>query len=423
MHSFGAVLIPKLFYMKTTMTKPLVAVLGLALCAATFTSCESDSVTTEDQNLTNNISPINEAPSEAIPGQYIVTFKDNVVPQEKSKVSYDARLANVSTEVNSVLNAVGAKSLSVKQVYGFAFNGFAATLSNAQINELRADNRIASIEPDYKVQLDVKSEKNPISVNKSTQTVPYGITRVNGGVDGTGKTAFIIDSGIDLDHPDLNVDVARSRSFIAAEPSPDDGNGHGTHVAGTVGALDNNIGVIGVAPNANVVALKVLSSEGSGATSGIIAALDYVAAIGEAGDAANMSLGPAVPVLGINSALDNASTRVGALGIGVAIAAGNSTSLANLYSPARASGDNVYTISAMDINDQFAYFSNYGSVVDYCGPGVSVYSTSLNGGYATLSGTSMATPHVCGLLLLGPLRTDGRVFLDPDFNADPIAVH
>ena len=136
-----------------------------------------------------------------------------------------------------------------------------------------------------------------------------------------------------------------------------------------------------------------------------------------------MSLGPAVPVAGINSALDNASTRVGALGIGVAIAAGNSTSLANLYSPARASGPNVYTVSAMDSNDQFAYFSNYGSVVDYCGPGVSIYSTSLNGGYTTLSGTSMATPHICGLLLLGPLQTDGNVFLDPDLNPDPIAVH
>ena len=171
------------------------------------------------------------------------------------------------------------------------------------------------------------------------------------------------------------------------------------------------------------MALKVLGADGSGATSGIIAALDYVAAVGEPGDAANMSLGPAVPILGINSALDNATTRVGAKGIGVAIAAGNSTSIANLYSPARASGENVYTVSAMDSNDQFAYFSNFGSVVDYCAPGVSVYSTSMQGGYATLSGTSMAAPHVCGLLLLGDLRTDGNVFLDPDFNPDPIAVH
>ncbi|WP_272973373.1 S8 family serine peptidase [Croceibacter atlanticus] len=407
----------KIFKPNTT----FIAIAGMAV-SSLFLSCEAEEQITETQNLKNDSSVLQESQSQAISGQYIVTLNEAASKSIKNDNSYKGRLANVNAFVNEVIAAPHMKSTSVKQVYGFAMTGFTATLSPEQLKSLQSDSRVASVEPDVMVKLSVAKEETT-AMTFVAQNTPYGITRVNGGVDGTGKTAWIIDSGIDLDHPDLNVDVDRSRSFVPGEPSPDDQNGHGSHVAGTVAAIDNGIGVIGVAPNAKVVALKVLGADGSGATSGIIAALDYVAAVGEPGDAANMSLGPAVPILGINSALDNATTRVGAKGIGVAIAAGNSTSIANLYSPARASGENVYTVSAMDSNDQFAYFSNFGSVVDYCAPGVSVYSTSMQGGYATLSGTSMAAPHVCGLLLLGDLRTDGNVFLDPDFNPDPIAVH
>ena len=407
----------KIFKPNTT----FIAIAGMAV-SSLFLSCEAEEQITETQNLKNDSSVLQESQSQAISGQYIVTLNEAASRSIKNDDSYKGRLANVNAFVNEMIAAPHMKSTSVKQVYGFAMTGFTATLSPEQLKSLQSDSRVASVEPDVMVKLSVAKEETT-AMTFVAQNTPYGITRVNGGVDGTGKTAWIIDSGIDLDHPDLNVDVDRSRSFVPGEPSPDDQNGHGSHVAGTVAAIDNGIGVIGVASNAKVVALKVLGADGSGATSGIIAALDYVAAVGEPGDAANMSLGPAVPILGINSALDNATTRVGAKGIGVSIAACNSTSIANLYSPARASGENVYTVSAMDSNDQFAYFSNFGSVVDYCAPGVSVYSTSMQGGYATLSGTSMAAPHVCGLLLLGDLRTDGNVFLDPDFNPDPIAVH
>lgn len=403
-------------------TKSLVVLAGLAL-AVSFISCEKEAPITDGKNALFETESLVETPSQVIPNQYIVTLKEGSVKAAVSNLSYDARLTQVNELVSSMLSSTKLNPVDIKQTYGFAVTGFTASLTEAQLAQLQTDDRIASIEPDYIVSINTLKEVNTNAMAFAAQQIPYGITRVNGGVDATGKTAWIIDTGIDLDHPDLNVDVKRSRSFVPDEPSPDDGNGHGSHVAGTVGAKDNDFGVIGVAPNANLVALKVLSSEGSGATSGIIAALDYVAAVGQAGDAANMSLGPLVPVLGINSALDNATNNVGALGIGVAIAAGNSTSLANLYSPARASGPNVFTVSAMDRNDQFAYFSNYGSVVDYCAPGVGVFSTSMQGGYATLSGTSMAAPHLCGLLLLGDIRTDGRVFLDPDLNADPIAVH
>ncbi|MFH1000588.1 MAG: S8 family serine peptidase, partial [Bacteroidota bacterium] len=122
--------------------------------------------------------------------------------------------------------------------------------------------------------------------------------------------------------------------------------------------------------------------------------------------------------------IDLAVQALGNKGVFVALAAGNESDDANNHSPARANGPNLYTVSAMDINDNFAYFSNYANPpVDYCAPGVSIYSTYKGGAYATMSGTSMAAPHVCGLLLLtsGSLKTDGYVKNDPDGVPDPIA--
>jgi subtilisin family serine protease len=219
-----------------------------------------------------------------------------------------------------------------------------------------------------------------------------------------------------MDHPDLNVDTQRAATFLGSNTTPDDQNGHGTHVAGTIAALDNSVGVIGVAPGAKVVPVRVLDRRGSGAISGVIAGVDYVAANAAAGDAANMSLGG-----GISTALDQAVLNAAAKGIKFALAAGNESKNADTSSPGRVNGTNIYTISAMDINNVWASFSNYGAAVDYCAPGVSIYSTYKDGGYATLSGTSMATPHVAGILLLTTIKTDGYVINDPDGNPDPIA--
>ncbi|MDH3322418.1 MAG: S8 family serine peptidase, partial [Flavobacteriaceae bacterium] len=246
----------------------------------------------------------------------------------------------------------------------------------------------------------------------------WGITRVGGGSYNGSATAWIIDSGIDLDHPDLNVDVARSASFLSRGDA-DDQNGHGTHVAGTVAAIDNAIGVVGVAPGATVVAVRVLDRRGSGSTSGVIAGVDYVAANAQNGDVANMSLGG-----GVSTTLDNAVIAAAASGVKFALAAGNESDDANNHSPARANHANIYTVSAMDSNDNFASFSNYGNPpIEFCAPGVSIASLWKSGGYNTISGTSMAAPHVCGLLLLGNVAKDGTVNNDPDGNADDIAHH
>ena len=161
----------------------------------------------------------------------------------------------------------------------------------------------------------------------------------------------------------------------------------------------------------------MLDRRGSGAYSGIIAGVDYVATNGKAGDAVNLSLGGPT-----YDALDAAIIVLANKGLKVAIAAGNESQNANNVSPARVNGNNIYTISAMGTGDLWATYSNYANPpVDYCAPGSAIYSTYKGGGYATLSGTSMAAPHVCGLLLLGNISTSGTVKNDPDGNADPIA--
>jgi len=248
---------------------------------------------------------------------------------------------------------------------------------------------------------------------------PWGITRVNGGAAGSFATAWVIDTGIEFTHPDLNVDTVRSKSFLTVGgTSPVDQNGHGTHVAGTIAALANTIGVIGVAPGAPVVAVRVLDRRGSGTNSGVIAGVDYVAQNGSPGDVANMSLGG-----GVSTALDTAVINAAKGGVRFALAAGNETDNANNHSPARANGANVFTVSAFSVGDKWASFSNFGNPpIDYAEPGVAVKSTWLSGGYNTISGTSMATPHLAGLLLTGAVRSGGVVIGDPDGNPDTIGV-
>lgn len=235
----------------------------------------------------------------------------------------------------------------------------------------------------------------------------------------TSKTAWVIDTGIDLDHPDLNVDAARSRSFISGQISADDENGHGTHVAGIIGAINNSIGITGVASGATLVSLRVLDEVGEGRLSGIIQAVNYVIQNGRAGDVINMSLGAE----GISTTLERAIVRAADAGLLFALAAGNEEKDVENYSPARVNHANVFTVSAMNQNNRFASFSNYGSSIDVCAYGVRITSTYRDGRYATLSGTSMAAPHVAGLLLIrgNNVPMHGTVSGDPDGIPDPMA--
>ena len=359
-------------------------------------------------------SPASAKAGDKIAGSYICVFKPGV--------------ANVRAEANRAASQGGG---AANHVYEHSVRGFSAQMSAAAASRLPGRNpHIAFCEQDQEVEaiqvdpFEFRVVGKP-APQQSGQQIPWGVVRVHGG-SGTGSgsgTAWVIDTGIDLDHPDLNVDTGRSRNFSTGF-SADDGNGHGSHVAGIIGAKDNKIGVVGVSPGATLVAVRVLNNAGSGTTSGVIAGVDYVAASGATGDVANMSLGG-----GPSLALDNAVKAAAAKGIKFTLAAGNESDSATNHSPARAEGANIFTVSAFakgakadDTVDPWASYSNYGNPpVDYAEPGSSIYSTYKGGGYATLSGTSMAAPHLAGILLTrNTPAIDDSVDGDPDGNPDPI---
>lgn len=334
-----------------------------------------------------------------VPGVYIVVFKENV--------------ANVPAVANQMASVYG---LGILHVYEHALRGFAATVPAARLSALQSDPRLQYIEQDQ-------------VFTTFAQTLPTGINRIDADlntkakIDGVDERMdvdiAIIDTGIELLHPDLY--VFRNVTFVKGTKSGNDDNGHGTHVAGTAAALDNGIGVVGVAPGARLWAVKVLNRNGTGFTSDIIKGVDYVTANASEIEVANMSLGG-----GDSQALKDAIKRSSDKGVVYVVAAGNSATDAANTSPANS--PDVLCVSAIadfngqcgggaaatcrsDVDDTFADFSNFGSVVDIASPGVCILSTWIGGGYRTISGTSMASPHVAGaaaLYLVGRSKpTDG----------------
>lgn len=391
-------------------TKLLFTSLILALA---FASCQEENVATQDLNPESKTVSFTE---ENIDGSYIVIYSNSETTFGKVAANYKAKKVQVEDLTKEKFAKAGIAYREPKQVYGAAIKGIAVQLTDDEVAKLKADKSVR-IYPDKMVTL---ARPGTTVTTQPAEVLPYGVVRTGYATyTGTHK-AWIIDTGIDLSHPDLNVNTALG--YLApgiSAKSFDDDNGHGTHCAGIVAAIDNTIGVVGVAAGAQVVPVKVLDRRGSGAYSAIIAGVDYVTANASPGDSANMSLGGSA-----YDPIDLAVQALGASGVYVALAAGNESDDANNHSPARANGTNLYTVSAMDSTDTFAYFSNYGNPpVDYCAPGVSIYSTYKGDTYATMSGTSMAAPHVCGLLLLtnGNIQTDGYVIGDPDGNPDPIA--
>jgi subtilisin family serine protease len=396
---------------------------GLALMAASFFfySCTQDQGTEEETLFTNIAAP---EVANSIEGQYIVVYNPGAVEDVAPKYPNDYSKAQeaMATQTMKILSNASISNAEIVNVYSRTLKGSTLKLTKAQVEVLKGQKEVAYIEQDRIVTFAPPAGDGNVEAS-STQETPYGILRVNGITSYTGSgVAWIVDTGIDLDHPDLNVDATRGfNAFTKGRDanSTDDGNGHGSHVAGTIAAINNSIGVIGVAPGAVVIPVKVLDSRGSGSYSGVIAGVDHVGANGKAGDVANLSLGGPV-----SQALDDAVVAASNQGIWFALAAGNSSEDANLSSPARANGPYIVTISAMDINDTWAYFSNFGNPpVDFAAPGIAIKSTWKDGGYNTISGTSMAAPHAAGVLLLGAASTDGTVINDPDNNPDPIIAH
>jgi subtilisin family serine protease len=329
----------------------------------------------------------------------------------------------------------------LRHTFSRAIKGFSATISEQGAMRLAQNPNVAFYEPNgivwaadpaYRGRVGPQADHDghiyapPTTPPRPGQdpddeppeVMPWGVTRVGGPVDGTGRHAWVIDSGIDLDHPDLNVGYGANFVLSGPDIGPDDANGHGTHVAGTIGAIDNDIDVVGVAANATVHPVRVLAPSGFGTTDAIVAGIDFVAANALPGDAANMSLGGEGHLESVHLAVERAAS----LGIRFAIAAGNNSADAADYEPAHVDHENVYTVSAIDENDVFATFSNYGNPpIDFAAPGVEILSTQMDGGVTIKSGTSMAAPHVCGILLFQAPNVDGYAIDDPDGEADPIA--
>jgi hypothetical protein len=248
------------------------------------------------------------------------------------------------------------------------------------------------------------------------ETIPTGVNRVHPSVlnkndqypdDPVNVDIALLDTGVDLDHPDL-LNVYNQMSLIPGTQSADDDNGHGTHVAGIAAARDNNLGVVGIAPGARLWAVKVLDSNGQGLISDIIKGIDYLGQHALEVDVINMSFGCNNCY---SAALDLAVQNLVLKGITFVAAAGNGQSDASIFSPANL--NNVIAVSAIadsdgkcggigpstsfGADDTFASFSNYGSTISLAAPGVDILSTYIGGGYATVSGTSMSAAHVSGV--------------------------
>jgi len=388
----------------------LLILLGAAWVAS---GCGEDHLNPPRDVAARTSPPVEVTAGEPVPGQYIVVLHAGV-------------------PLEDVLSATPVTELL--HTYQYALNGFAAVLSDEQLAALERHPGVRYVEPDRYVTLvddrvtfepiDDKGGKGGEVAAAGPQTVPTGVNRIDADLSPTAKIngsdervnadVAVIDTGIQLNHPDLY--VFSNVTFVKGTKTGNDDNGHGTHVAGTVAALDNGAGVVGVAPGARLWAVKVLNRNGSGLLSDVIKGVDYVTQNAASIEVANMSLSG-----GNSTALNDAIKNSVAKGVVYVVAAGNSSTDASNTSPANS--PDVLAVSAIadsdgqgggtgsptsyGADDSFATFSNYGSVVDIAAPGVDILSTYKGSSYAKGSGTSMASPHVAGVAALY-LATHGK---------------
>jgi len=331
----------------------------------------------------------------------IVTFKR----KDKRSKSEDKQ-SILQNAIGDELNFVTADSVSTQarpvasgqdmMKVGYDVNRYEApiliaNLTDGEADKLKKDKDIARVEADGQMF----ALQGPDALAQST---PPGVSQIKApdawpSSMGEGIKIFICDTGIDSDHPDLVKNLRTGKSFVPTESTTEDFNGHGTHCAGTAAAVDNNIGVVGVAPYAYLYPVKVLSSGGSGSWSYLIAGLDWIMSK-KGARIASMSLGGS----GAPQALADMCEAAYDDGVLLVAAAGNSGNGVQPGFPARY--PHVMAVSAIDFNDQLASFSQTGAEIELAAPGVGIRSTTRGGGYGNLSGTSMACPHVSGAAAL-----------------------
>lgn len=354
-------------------TRHTLVVAVLAFAAACSESPSSPPSSSGLRPTPPNARFVKAPPGKGIAGQYIVVFHDDVSDSKgKSKDKNDKH---------------GGK---LKHSYDAVLKGFAAELTDDAVQDLLNDPDVAYIEEDQEVNINTTQSPTPSwGLDRVDQhnlplsnTYTYNATAAQQGV----VRAYIIDTGILTSHPDFG--GRASAVFDAMGGNGIDCNGHGTHVAGTVGGTK-----YGIAKSILLRAVRVLDCSGSGTNSGVIAGMDWVATNHINPAVANMSLGG-----GLSTAVNTSANNLANSGVFLAVAAGNSNANACNSSPSSAA--NATVVAASAINDTRASFSNFGSCVDLYAPGVSITSDWLSNGTNTISGTSMATPHVTGVAAL-----------------------
>ncbi|HFG2142191.1 TPA: S8 family peptidase [Vibrio cholerae] len=371
----------------------------LSLCIVSTFSVAATSALAQPNQLVGKSSPQQLAPlmkaasGKGIKNQYIVVLK-----QPATIMSNDLQAFQQFTQRS--VNALANKhALEIKNVFDSALSGFSAELTAEQLQALRADPNVDYIEQNQIITV------NPIisaSANAAQDNVTWGIDRIdqrdlplnrsyNYNYDGSGVTAYVIDTGIAFNHPEFGGRAKSGYDFIDNDNDASDCQGHGTHVAGTIGGAQ-----YGVAKNVNLVGVRVLGCDASGSTEAIARGIDWVAQNASGPSVANLSLGG-----GISQAMDQAVARLVQRGVTAVIAAGNDGKDACQVSPAREPSG--ITVGATDSNDRrskHSWASNWGSCVDIFAPGSDVTSASHRGGITTMGGTSMAAPHVAGAVAL-----------------------
>ena len=351
-----------------------------------------------ESNMKDDISSIKFFENEddyLIPNQYIIYLSD---------FDFDNAPVDPMLFYEQILSETDSELL---HVYNHAITGFAIKIHDKTILDLLSEHPLVEYIGQDKIIhafLDHGSQILPLSVDR----VDGDLSSINDKKGKVNADIAVLDTGIDLNHEDLN--VVQDQTFVSGTGTADDDHGHGTHIAGIAAAEDNEIGIVGIAPGARLWAVKVLESSGFGDISTLVKGIDYVTENSDKIDVAVASLGCECESIALHQAITNAVES----GITFVVASGNNGKNANTFTPAnhpsvisvsaivdsdgKCGGDGPQTPYGKD--DSLASFSNYGSVVDIAAPGVEIFSTFKSNSYSTMTGTSMAAPHVAGAAAL-----------------------
>ncbi|MFD8227101.1 S8 family peptidase [Streptomyces massasporeus] len=326
-------------------------------------------------------------PAQAAPAEGRVLAADSPTAIKDSYLVTLKRSAGLKASSAAGKGLVKEYGGSVDKTFGKALNGYAATLSATEARQLAADPAVASVEQNQRVTLAATQTNAPWGLDRVDQaSLPLSGTYTYPDSAGSGVTVYVIDTGVRITHQQISGRASHGYDAVDGDNNASDGNGHGTHVATTIAGT-----TYGVAKKAKIVGVRVLNNSGSGTTAGVIAGIDWVTQNHSGPSVANMSLGG-----GASATLDTAVRNSIASGVTYAVAAGNSSTTASSSSPARVA--EAITVGATTSTDAKASYSNYGSALDIFAPGSSITAgwhtsdTATN----TISGTSMATPHVAG---------------------------